>query len=337
MQLFAIKVAFAFIFSFLVTFYLVPFFCSLAYKINFCDIPDGNIKKHAHATPYMGGVAVYCGFLSGLAFTMPIENSIFLLLVGTMLLLFVGLLDDFYVLKAYQKFSAQAIIALCFLKAGFYLKEHFFYNIWNMPLSFLWILTVINSFNLVDVMDGLTATVAITATTTLLVIAFYLKHFTVMILLAAFLGALYAFLWYNKPRAQIYLGDAGSLFIGGLLAVVPFLFDWGTYNAYGYIAPVIILAIPLLECLQLVCIRIYKGIPFYLGSPDHFSLYLLSYGWTKDQVLYYVVLLSLYLGLSATLFVFGKISLMSIALLGILFLFIWVYNLTTGNPKSLKN
>ncbi len=63
--------------------------------------------------------------------------------------------------KPYKSFLLNNYSAL-FFKGGFYLKEHFFYNIWNMPLSFLWIMTVINSFNLVDVMDGLTATVAIT-------------------------------------------------------------------------------------------------------------------------------------------------------------------------------
>lgn len=323
MHLLVIKTGFAFIFSYLITFYLVPFFCSLAHKLSFVDVPDGRIKQHAQATPYMGGLAVYCGFLSGLAFTIPAENTIFLLLIGTMLLLFVGLIDDLFVLKPYQKFFAQVIIALCFLKAGFYLKEHFFYNIWNMPLSLLWILTIINSFNLVDVMDGLATILAIGATITFLVIAFLLNHAVVMVLLAAFLGSLCAFLWYNKPPARIYLGDAGSLFIGGLLATIPFLFDWGTYNSYGYLTPIIVLAIPLLECFSLIIIRWYKKIPFYQGSPDHFCLYLYSYGWSKQQILCYMVLLSIYLGVVSILFVQGLISPLSIIVLGILFLIIW--------------
>ena len=337
MHFIAIKMAFAFVFSFLITFYLVPFFCSIAHRFEFVDIPDGRIKQHKQATPYMGGLAVYCGFLFGLAFTMPIENSIFLLLIGTMLLLFVGLIDDLFVLKPYQKFTAQAIIALCFLKAGFYLKEHFFHNIWNMPLSFLWILTVINAFNLVDVMDGLATTVAIGATTTLLVIAFYLQHFTVVILLFAFLGPLYAFLWYNKPPARIYLGDAGSLFIGGFLATVPFLFDWGTYNFYGYLTPIIILAIPLLECGSLILIRWYKGIPVYHGSPDHFCLYLQSNGWSKSQILGYILFLSLYLGLASVLFTLGMLSLGTISALGAFFLIIWMKALVGPSRKSIQN
>jgi len=273
----------------------------------------------------MGGVAIYCGFLAGLAFTMPAESRIFLLLIGTTLLLFVGLIDDLFVLKPYQKFFAQAIIALCFLKTGFYLKEHFFYNIWNMPLSFLWIMTVINAFNLVDVMDGLATTIAITSSITLLIIAFYLNHPIVIILLSSFLGSLCAFLWYNKPPARIYMGDAGSLFIGGLLATIPFLFDWGTYNPYGYLTPIIILAVPLLECFSLIIIRWYKHIPFYQGSPDHFCLYLRSNGWGKPRILLYVVALSFYLGAVSLFFTLGLLSLLSTILLGVPFLAIWIY------------
>ena len=144
-----------------------------------------------------------------------------------------------------------------------------------------------------------------------------------MIVLCSFLGALVAFLWYNKPPARIYLGDAGSLFIGGFLATVPFLLHWGTYNQYGYLAPIIILAIPLLECYSLILIRWYKGIPFYQGSPDHFCLYLQGGGWSKSVILTYVMALSGFAGCVALLFTIGKLSLGSTALLGLFFLLTW--------------
>ncbi len=324
MSTIAIKIAFSFIFSFIITVYLVPFFCSLARTLRFVDVPDGRIKRHAQETPYFGGVAIYCGFLCGLAFTMPFENRIFLLLIGTTLLLLLGLIDDLIPLRVYQKFFGQFIVALCFLKSGFYLKEHLFYNIWNMPLSLLWILTVINAFNLVDVMDGLATLLAIAATVTFMAIATYLHHMIVLILLAALLGPLCAFFIYNRPPARIYLGDSGSLFIGGFLATIPFLFDWGTYNQLGYLAPIIILAIPLLECTSLILIRTIKGIPFYRGSLDHFSSYLLSYGWSKKAILGYVAALSLYLGLVAYFFTIGLLVIIPTIFLGILFLIVWV-------------
>lgn len=324
MDAIAAKVAFAFVFSFLITYYLVPVFSAIALRLQFLDRPDGSIKTHAHAIPYMGGIAVYGGFLSALAFTIPFDSNVSFLIIGTTLLLLLGLADDLMPLKAYQKFFGQFIIGLSFLKAGFYLKEHLFYNIWNMPLSLLWIVAIINAFNLVDVMDGLATTLAISASTAFLAIALIFNYPIPLIMLTAFIGALFAFLWYNKPPARIYLGDAGSLFIGGFLATIPFLFDWGMYSPFGFLAPIIILAIPLLECSALILIRSYKGIPFYNGSPDHFSSYLLANGWSKRQILGYVTGLSIFLGAVALLLVAGRIEIVSLLALGSTFLIVWI-------------
>jgi UDP-GlcNAc:undecaprenyl-phosphate GlcNAc-1-phosphate transferase len=148
-----------------------------------------------------------------------------------------------------------------------------------------------------------------------------------MILLASFLGPLCAFFIYNRPPARIYLGDAGSLFIGGFLGTVPFLFDWGTYNWYGYLTPIIILGIPLLECVSLIVIRSYKGIPFYQGSPDHFSCYLINNGWYKTSVLWYVSLLSIFLGGISLLFSLGIVGITNTIGLGLLFLIVWIAGL----------
>ena len=78
---------------------------------------------------------------------------------------------------------------------------------------------------------------------------------------------------YNWPQASIYLGDTGSLFIGGLLGTLPLSLNLGVNCHYGYLAPAILLAIPLLELVSLIVIRMYKKIPFYQGRPDHFSIY----------------------------------------------------------------
>lgn len=324
MDVIIIKVLFSFFFSFLISFYLTPLLCTVAQRLQFVDQPDGVIKTHQYAVPYLGGVAVYGGFLCGIALTVPFDCRIFLLIVGASLLLLLGLIDDLIVLKPYQKFFGQCIVALCLLKAGFYLKQHVFYNIWNIPLSLLWILSIINAFNLVDVMDGLATLLAISATITFAITAWYLHQALVGIVLAAFLGSLIAFFWYNKPSARIYLGDTGSLFIGGFLATIPFLLDWGTYNVYGWLTPVIILAIPLLEIVALIVIRTYKGIPFYQGSADHFSLYLLANGWRKEAILKYVAFLSIYIGMVAFYFMAGILSVIPTFFLGTIFLIVWL-------------
>ena len=226
--------------------------------------------------------------------------------MGITLLLIVGLIDDLMVLKPLHKFLGQFIAVFCFLKAGFHLKINLFSNWWNICLSAFWMLSVINAFNLVDVMDGLASTLAIGAALSFLFIALVSHAFSVALLLCAFLGSVLAFLWYNKPVAKIYLGDAGSLFIGGLLANIPFLLDWGTYSEYGYLAPIVIVAIPGLEVTTLIIIRTYKGIPFFQGSPHHFSMYLKRRGWSIPLILAYVFGLSLILGAGAAM-IYGGI------------------------------
>lgn len=327
----AINIFFSFCFSFLITFYLIPFFRIIAQRFQFVDKPDGSLKKQKAAVPYLGGVALFLGFVITLAFVCPAHNQFFLLLIGSTILLFIGFLDDAIIMSPLQKLFGQFIATFCFLKAGLYIKEQFFFNFWNIPLSTLWILTVINAFNLVDVMDGLASIIALCSTSMFLIIALFLRMYEVIPLLATFIGALLAFFWYNRPSARIYLGDAGSLFIGGFLAVIPFLFNWGTYNWFGYLTPIIILGIPLLEIVGLIIIRSYKGIPFFRGSPDHFSSYLLSSGWGKWPILLYVSVLSLLLMVAAFLFVSNKIPTKSIVIMAFLFIVNWLMILKNSN------
>lgn len=332
MSALGLNLFFSFATSCLFSLYIIPILCKLAVKFNIVDTPDGHIKNHEKSTPYLGGLGVYIGFIVGLSLVYPTANTVFSLLVGSTLLLFIGLIDDLVVMQPYQKFFGQMIAAICFLKGGLFLKDQFFHEYWffGLPISFIWILTITNAFNLIDVMDGLASVTAICASVSFLIISLLLGYPGVALLLSSFIGALIGFFWYNKPVAQIYLGDAGSLFIGGFLSSIPFLIKWGTYNSWGFLVPAIILAIPLLEVVTLIVVRTYKGIPFYKGSPDHFSIYLRKHGWSKYQILLYVVLTSLVLFVLGYLFVFNTISIWGLILLGILGLAAWYWVLIYG-------
>ncbi len=325
----SIELICAILISFLLTLYLVPLCSTIAYRIGVLDIPDGKIKKHEKSIPYLGGVAVYLGFIITLALLYPFENQIFLFLIGITLLLFLGLVDDIICMQPYQKFFGQMIVAFCFFKSGIYLKESFFLNnYWGMPLSMFWTVLIINSFNLVDVMDGLATTIALCVTGSFLILALSFREYQLSLLLGSFLGPLLAFFYYNKPPATIYLGDAGSLFIGGFLAAIPFLFSWGHYNYYGFFVPIIILTIPLLEVGTLVLLRSYKRIPFYKASPDHFCIYLRESNWSKNQILLYIFVLSLFLLGLALLVAFNRIEIFHLILLILVFLFNWFFILS---------
>lgn len=315
--------AFSFILSLLIALYLIPLLINAAKRLHLLDKPDGKIKVHKEPVPFFGGIAMYIAFIATLALVYPFENSILWLLLSVTLLLFIGLVDDFKALMPGQKFFGQIFAVLCLLKGGFSLKTVFFSSSWNLILSGFWTISVINAFNLIDVMDGLTTTVALTAGTTFFIIALMLKQYAVSLLLLAFLGPLVAFLYYNKPPAKIYLGDNGSMFIGGFLAAIPLLFQWSNQNFEAYYTPVIILGIPLIEVFFLIIIRTYLGIPFYQGSPHHFSIYLLKKGMSKKGVLLFTLFAGLLLSSTAFLHFEYNFSFLTLFGIAIVCLVLW--------------
>jgi len=318
-----IRHLFAGIFSFLLTFYLLPLITRAAIHLGILDIPDGQIKCHQAPVPYLGGVAIFIAFVATLALAYPFKNEILWLVLGTTLLVFTGLIDDLHVLKPQQKLFGQIIAVLCFLKGGFSLKTTFFSSLLSFLISGFWMLSVINAFNLVDVMDGLSSLIAMIAAFGFLVIAIFFHQYEVSLLLVPFICAVFAFFLYNKPPAKIYLGDAGSMFLGGFLSAIPMLFYWSHQATDAYYTPAIILAVPLLEVFFLIIIRTYLGIPFYKGSPHHFSLYLQRKGMSKYEVLSFTACMSIAFALLGILFLINLLSLLIAFILAAVFVIVW--------------
>lgn len=310
-----IALIFACISAVLVSFFTTPLFIKIALARGILDQPT-SLKNHKSPTPYLGGLAVYSSFIIVLALYFPVDWNLSLFLIGSTLLMLVGLVDDLMPLSAFYKFLGQVIAALCFLKGGFSFKQEFLdsfsYSLFPyflMWVSFFWILTVINAINLVDIMDGLASTVAIGALTGFFIFSYFYGLYSVALVIIICIGSLVGFLYFNKTPAKIYLGDTGSLLIGGLLATIPFMIPWGTYTIFGFLTPVIILGVPLVEVATLIIIRTYKRLPFYLGSPDHFAHYLLAQGWTKNGVLLFVSSVNVVLIMVSVLFNRGYLSL----------------------------
>ncbi|MFA5075005.1 MAG: MraY family glycosyltransferase [Candidatus Babeliales bacterium] len=324
MEFVVVRHLFCVVFSSLLAFYLVPMFINAAFRFNILDIPDGKIKNHKKATPYLGGLAIYVPFIATLAIAYPFENKILWLLLGSTFLLFVGLIDDMKCLKPSQKLFGQFIAVICFLKGGFSLKTNFFSDFFNIFASAFWMLLIINAFNLVDVMDGLSSVLAIVSSLSFFVIALFFGQYELSLLLLTFTIPLIVFLFYNRPPAKIYLGDTGSLYIGGFMSAIPLLFPWSSISFESYYAPIIILGIPILEVVTLVVIRTYKCIPFFRGSPHHFSIYLRK-KWSVLKVLLFSSIMSLILSLIAILFLFKFISFIYLIIFILIFLVFWFY------------
>ncbi len=243
---------------FLATLFFTPFFRYIAHQLKILDLPDGKIKTHHMPTAYLGGLAVFLGFALSLLLPLgylPFNFSFFV--CGLILLLIVGLADDLYPISAGTKFFFQIGATYLFIKAGLVTQFVLLPTGINFFISAFWMLTIINAFNLIDIMDGLASLVGIIIISNFALVAWLLGYFSVALLLVGFLGSLLGFLFYNKPPATIYLGDAGSLCLGGFIATLPFMIKWQQLGSMGFVAPIVLCVVPLLEVVTLVIIRTY--------------------------------------------------------------------------------
>src|SRR5688572_4695989 len=153
----------AFLLSMVFALYWTPIVRRAALQLGLVDTPDGRLKTHDNATPYLGGLAVYTAFLLTVGvFTDFGRETLGLLLSGSIVLM-VGLLDDFGVLTPAQKLLGQSLAALVLIKSGTFIKLTFIPLWLAIPLTVFWLIAVTNAFNIIDIMDGLASGVAVIA------------------------------------------------------------------------------------------------------------------------------------------------------------------------------
>src|SRR5262245_42076367 len=151
----------AFLLSLILSLYWTPVIRKAALKLGIVDRPDGLLKTHEDAVPYLGGIAVFMSFLLTVGvFTEFGQETLGLLLSGSIALM-VGLVDDFGAMDPVQKLLGQTLAALVLIKSGIYIKLSFL-PIWvAIPLTVFWVLAVMNALNIVDILDGLAAGVSV--------------------------------------------------------------------------------------------------------------------------------------------------------------------------------
>ena len=262
-----------FILSFIFALCWTPILRQAALQLGIVDKPDGKLKKHEDAIPYLGGVAVFAAYLLTIGVLTDFEDkeTLGLLLSGCIALL-VGLIDDFGALTPKQKMLGQFLAALVLIKSGTFIKLTFL-PVWvAIPLTLLWIVAVTNAFNIIDIMDGLASGVAAVAAVSIATAKYLAGRDSQAFLAAVLAGAAIGFLRHNFHPARIFLGDAGSMFMGFMLAALSMNAGFTRVNPLAVISPILILGIPLFDLLLVMFIRWRKGVPVTKGSPDHFAL-----------------------------------------------------------------
>jgi len=300
-----------------------------AISLDIVDHPGGR-KAHHAPIPYLGGVAIYLAFIAILAAGWATQShssgiakatgQLIALVGGASLMALLGLLDDWYDLPALVKLGGQLLGAAILVHAGITIHfNHPQFSILETPITVVWVVGITNALNLMDNMDGLAVGTAGIAA------CFFLLHAVLALpaqslvatLSAALAGACFGFLYYNWSPARIFMGDAGSLFLGYLLAAVALklsltpttpqlarLAEAAGYSstvsqslhAIALLAPVYVLGLPIFDTSLVVISRLRRGVPVSQGGSDHVSHRLVGAGLSHREAVLSLYLASCALG-----------------------------------------
>ncbi len=309
-------------------------------SLGMVDSP-GHRKVHSKPMPACGGLAVWLGVVLPFAVgqimlvTLASGNASFLieklppgivqhlsgledqsiklwtLLGGGTVLMILGLIDDLRGLNWKLRIGVQAAVALTLVLSGWQLQAFIDAPWFTIPLSVFWIVGLINSFNMLDNMDGLSAGVAAIAAAMLAAVmllapdpATNQPQLFVAGFLLVIVGALLGFLWHNRPPARIFMGDAGSYLIGYLIAMATLTASFAGYEEvppHAILAPLCVLAVPIYDTLTVIAIRLRQGRSPFEGDKSHFSHRLVELGMTKARAVGTIYLTTATCGLGALL------------------------------------
>ncbi len=286
--------------SFIITFLAIPVVLEVAAKKKLYDIPDER-KLHTRLIASLGGIGIFCGFIIATLLSIQVQfhYEFQYFFAAAIVIFFLGLKDDLVILSATKKFIGQIIAASILIHLGGLRLDSMYglFGIEQIPegfglaLSYLTIIVVINSFNLIDGVDGLATSLGI-----LTMLVFGLYFFAVnmeayALLSFAMAGSLIAFIIFNRHPAQIFMGDSGSLMIGLVNAVLVIKFinvaheptvavPFTSSVAIGFA----ILIVPLLDTLRVFSVRIFKGKSPFTPDRNHVHHLLLDRGLSHTAV-----------------------------------------------------
>ncbi len=273
------------------------------------------------------------------------SGRLWILLAGGTVLMVLGLVDDVRGLGWKIRLGVQALVATVLVLLGWRISL-FIETPWiTGPLSVLWIVGLVNSFNMLDNMDGLSAGVAATSAAMLAAVmllagdpATHQPQLFVGGFLLVIVGALAGFLWHNRPPAKLFMGDAGSYLVGYLLAMATLTatFAGEDIPVHAVLAPLCVLAVPLYDTVTVIWIRLRAGRSPFVGDKSHFSHRLVELGMSKTQAVLTIYLTTATCGLGALLLhqVEPSGALVILLLVGCVLVLVGILETTGRNGRS---
>ncbi|MEG0794866.1 MAG: MraY family glycosyltransferase [Bacilli bacterium] len=318
--------------TFLTSLVLVPISKRIAHHIGAIDIPNER-KIHTKPTPRLGGLAIFLSFLFGYVLYGELNTQMLSILIGSFLLILVGIFDDIKPVKARYKFIVQIIAAAVVIIYGqIYFTEvtllgfkMYFNPVVGSILSIIFIVAITNAINLIDGLDGLASGISSIYFLTIAVIAIILNRIGGLdiILSLIMLGSTLGFLVYNFPPAKVFMGDSGSLFLGFIISIIALLgFKVATFTSL--VVPLVILAIPICDTVLAIFRRLLKHQNIGEADKEHFHHQLLKLKYSPTSSILIIYAIDILFALISIFYVLGdnQVAIALYVALMILLLFI---------------
>jgi len=277
-----------------------PLVQRVARRYGVLDAPSAR-KIHASPVPLLGGASIYLAVILSLVLLGHLEyvQQTASILIGATFMSMLGLWDDKWGMRPLVKLLGQIAAASLLYFSG--VSVQFLHNDWlNYAATVAWVVTITNSLNLMDNMDGLAGGVAAVASVFFFLVATLTNQYLVAPMAAVLVGACLGFLYYNLRPGSIFMGDSGSLFLGFMLAAVAIKLRFpDNYDIVTWMVPVLLLGVPLFDTTLVTLSRIRRGVPISRGGKDHFSHRLVALGCTRREAVLILYLVQGALGVAA--------------------------------------
>ena len=285
----------------------MPVIIKLCKKFSLYDYQNAR-KIHSGNIPRLGGVGIFLSFIISASIflykTNPANlNRILPIMIAGAIVFTFALLDDILTLPALAKLIVQLIAVSVVVFNGFHFKQIF---AWVLPtpvsfiLTFGWILGVINAYNLIDGLDGLCGSFSISTIITLGVL-YTLTGNPESILCFILAASIFGFLCFNWPPAKLFMGDAGSQFLGFMISVFPLFDSSNVFEFNKLLIMLVITAFPVFDTIAAIWRRIRDKKPIMSADRSHLHHKLLNMGYSKKGALYLLCFLQILLCISVVI------------------------------------
>lgn len=313
----------------------MPVIKKIAVYVGALDIPDKR-KVHKNPIPRLGGLGIYAGFLLGYMLFGHQSIQMNSVLIGGVIIIITGMIDDIKPIPAKYKFLGQAAAAAIIpLYGGIVLRDVSFFGIYidfgvlSYPITIFFILGVINCMNLIDGLDGLAGGIGSIYFLTIGIISLVLHNTSGLdsVLTFIMLGSTLGFLFHNFNPASIFMGDSGSMFLGYMIAVIALL-GYKNVTFTSVIVPIFLLAIPILDTFFAILRRFINHKPISMPDKNHLHHQFLKKNFSHKKTVLIIYLIDILFALASIVYVLGN-NKIGMIIYGILFIVVLAIILRT--------